>query len=136
MAELNDAPATTMAPGPAGGAAGAGAAGVARRQVAAGNDVAARGAIDADLDAGAGAGGRLEAELRSRIGALEALVEARTATIVALATQLAEHQGSTPAFSSTRLADAERQLAELRATKLFRYAAVPRRWYAKARARG
>ncbi len=77
-----------------------------------------------------------EGGLRSRIAELEALVEARTTTIVALATELAEHQGTTPAISSTRLADAERQLAELRATKLFRYAAIPRRWYAKVRSGG
>lgn len=78
----------------------------------------------------------VERELRARIAELAALLDARTATIVALAAQLAEHQGSTLAFGSTRLADAERQLAELRATKLFRYASTPRRLYARARSRG
>lgn len=77
-----------------------------------------------------------ERELRARIAQLEALLEARSSTIVALAAQLAEHEGATPSFGSARTADAERQLAELRATKLFRYAAVPRSVYGRVRSRG
>ncbi len=77
-----------------------------------------------------------EVRLLARVAELEVLLEARRATIIALAAQLAEHQGASATFGSTRLADAERQLAELRATKLFRYAAVPRRLYARARFRG
>ena len=77
----------------------------------------------------------IEHELRARVAELEALLASRSATIVALAAQLAEHQGSSPAFGSTRLADAERQLAELRGTRLFRYATIPRRIYARARHR-
>ncbi|MFT3853929.1 MAG: hypothetical protein QM733_14480 [Ilumatobacteraceae bacterium] len=73
-----------------------------------------------------------EAELRARIAELEALVESRTAALVGLAVQLAEHQGSST-FRRGRLVEAEQQLAELRATKLIRYSAVPRRWYAALR---
>ncbi len=74
-----------------------------------------------------------ERELRARIAELEALVEARTNTIVGLSAQLAEYQGSAPTFASGRLAEAERQLAELRATKVIRYSTVPRRLYAQLR---
>ena len=73
-----------------------------------------------------------EAELRARVAELEALVESRTTTLVGLAAQLAEHQGS-PTFRRGRLAEAERQLAELRATKLYRYSEIPRRLYARVR---
>ena len=75
----------------------------------------------------------IEGELRARIAELEALVEARTHTIVGLAAQLAEHQGTTPTFAAGRLAEAERRLAELKATKVIRYSAVPRRWYGRLR---
>jgi hypothetical protein len=73
-----------------------------------------------------------EAQLRARIAELEALVESRTTTLVGLAAQLAEHQGS-PTFRRGRLAEAERQLTELRATKLYRYSEIPRRLYARVR---
>ncbi|MCU1501766.1 MAG: hypothetical protein JWM12_1120 [Ilumatobacteraceae bacterium] len=76
---------------------------------------------------------RTERELRARIAELEALLEARTHTIVGLAAQLAEHQGSAPSFAAGRLADAERRLAELQATKLIRYSAAPRRLYGRLR---
>jgi hypothetical protein len=74
-----------------------------------------------------------ERELRARIAELEALLEARTHTILGLAAQLAEHQGSTPTFAAGRLAEAERRLAELQATKVIRYSAVPRRFYGRLR---
>ncbi len=76
----------------------------------------------------------LERELRARIAELEALLEARTSTIIGLAAQLAEHQGTgSTGFTSARLAEAQRQLAELRATKIIRYSAAPRRIYARMR---
>jgi uncharacterized coiled-coil protein SlyX len=77
-----------------------------------------------------------ERELRARIAELEALLEARTNTIVGLSAQLAEYQGTSATFASGRLADAERQLAELRATKVIRYSAVPRRLYGQLRSGG
>jgi hypothetical protein len=76
-----------------------------------------------------------ERALRSRIAELEALVAARTAAIVGLGAQLAEYQGSAPSATGLRLADAERRLAELEATKLMRYSAVPRRLYRYLRRR-
>ncbi len=76
--------------------------------------------------------GAVTATLRARIAELEALLEARTATVVGLAAQLAEHQGS-PTFAVGRLADAEQRLAELEATKIIRYSAVPRQIYARLR---
>lgn len=72
-------------------------------------------------------------ELEARVAELEALLAARTSTIVGLAAELAEHQGTSPAFAAARLAAAERRLAELEATKLFRYSAVPRRAYGRLR---
>ena len=77
----------------------------------------------------------IERELRARIAELEALVEARGLTIVGLAAQLAEFQGS-PTFARGRLAEAERQLAALEATKIIRYSAIPRRAYTKLRRAG
>ncbi|MEO5898889.1 MAG: hypothetical protein ABIR68_02015 [Ilumatobacteraceae bacterium] len=73
--------------------------------------------------------------MRARIAELEALLAARTATVVGLAAQLAEHQGS-PTFAVGRLAAAEHRLAELEATKIIRYSAVPRRIYARLRRAG
>ena len=73
-----------------------------------------------------------ESALRARIAELEALVEARRLTIVGLAAQLAEFQGS-PTFARGRLAEAERHLAALEATKVIRYSAIPRRAYTKLR---
>ena len=51
----------------------------------------------------------------------------------ASAAELAEHQGTTTTFAAARLADAERRLAELESTKLFRYSAAPRRAYGRLR---
>lgn len=73
-----------------------------------------------------------EQALRARIAELEALLEARTATVVGLAAQLVEHQGS-PTFAVGRLVDVEHRLAELQATKIIRYSAVPRRIYGRLR---
>ena len=72
-------------------------------------------------------------QLEARVAELEALLEARTSTILGLAAELAEHQGATTSFSAARLADAEGRLAELESTKLFRYSAAPRRAYGKLR---
>lgn len=86
---------------------------------------------------GSGDGGGDDAltRLHARIAELEALLEARTHTIVGLAAQLAEFQGTLPTFAAARLAEAERQLAELRATKILRYSSAPRRVYGQLRAR-
>src|SRR4051794_1150556 len=70
--------------------------------------------------------------LRARIAELEALVEARRLTIVGLAAQLTEFQGS-PTFARGRLVEAERHIAALEATKVFRYSAIPRRAYTTLR---
>ena len=74
-----------------------------------------------------------ERALRARIAELEALVEARTQVIVGMGARLAELQGDAPPSTSARLREAESQLAQLRATKLVRYAAVPRHWYGRTR---
>ena len=57
----------------------------------------------AELSGEERAGGDVEQALRARIAELEALVEARGLTIVGLAAQLAEFQGS-PTFARGRLA--------------------------------
>ena len=66
-----------------------------------------------------------ERALRARILELETLVEARTQAIVGLGAQLAE-----------RLREAERQLAELRNTKVMRYTSRARRAYSMLRGTG
>jgi hypothetical protein len=71
--------------------------------------------------------------LRSRIAELEALLEARTQAIVGLGARLAELQGDAPPSTAARLHETEAQLAELRATKVVRYSAAPRRLYARMR---
>jgi hypothetical protein len=71
--------------------------------------------------------------LRARIAELEQLLDARTQTIVGMGARLAELQGHAPPSTAQRLREAERQLAELRATKIVRYSAVPRRLYARLR---
>jgi hypothetical protein len=76
-----------------------------------------------------------ELQLRARIAELEALVEARTQAIVGMGARLAELNGQAPPAVAERLAEAERQLAQLRATKVIRYSAAPRRLYAKLRGR-
>ena len=66
-----------------------------------------------------------ERALRARILELEALVEARTQAIVGLGAQLAEARGDGSPVMADRLREAERQLAELRGTKVMRYTASP-----------
>jgi uncharacterized coiled-coil protein SlyX len=78
-----------------------------------------------------------ELELRARIAELEALLDARTQTIVGLGARLAELQGDAPPALTERVRTLEAELAQLRATKVLRYSSVPRRWYARLRgARG
>ncbi len=74
-----------------------------------------------------------ERELRARILELEALVEARTQAIVGLGAQLAEQRGDGSPVMVERLRDSERQLAELRGSKVMRYTARARRAYAMLR---
>ena len=74
-----------------------------------------------------------ERALRARIGELEALVEARTQAIVGLGAQLAEMRGDGSPVMAERLREAERQLAELRGTKVMRYTARARRAYSLLR---
>ena len=76
-----------------------------------------------------------ESALRARIAELEALLDARTQAIVGMGARLAELNGSAPPAMTERLAETERQLQQLRATKIIRYSAVPRRIYAKLRRR-
>jgi hypothetical protein len=76
-----------------------------------------------------------ERELRARIAELEALVEARTETIVGLGAQLAELRGEGSPVMAERLREAERQLAELKATKVMRYTAGARKAYSMLRGR-
>jgi hypothetical protein len=77
----------------------------------------------------------VEAALRARIAELEALLDARTQAIVGMGARLAELNGNAPPALTERLADAERRLQQLQATKVIRYSAVPRRIYAKLRRR-
>jgi hypothetical protein len=74
-----------------------------------------------------------ERALRARILELEALVEARTEAIVGLGAQLAELRGDGSPMMAERLREAERQLTELRGTKVMRYTAGARRAYALLR---
>ena len=76
-----------------------------------------------------------ERALRARIAELEALVEARTQAIVGLGGQLAELRGDGSPMMAERLREAERQLAELRGTKVMRYTAGARRVYSLLRGR-
>ncbi|CAB4573300.1 MAG: hypothetical protein F2534_13110 [Actinobacteria bacterium] len=76
-----------------------------------------------------------ELELRARVAELEALLEARTQTIVGLGARLAELQGDAPPPLTERVRQLEAELAQLRATKVLRYSALPRRWYAALRGR-
>ena len=77
-----------------------------------------------------------ERELRSRILELEAVVEARTEAIVGLGAQLAELRGDGSPMMAERLRESERQLAELRGTKVMRYTARARRAYSMLRGTG
>jgi hypothetical protein len=76
-----------------------------------------------------------EPALRARIAELERLLEARTQTIVALGARLAELEGDAPPALSERVRELERELETLRATKVLRYSAVPRRVYSRLRRR-
>jgi len=78
-----------------------------------------------------------ERALRARILELETLVEARTQAIVGLGAQLSELRGDGSPVMAERLREAERQLAELRGSKVMRYSARARRAYSLLRgARG
>jgi hypothetical protein len=74
-----------------------------------------------------------ERGLRARILELESLLEARTQAIVGLGAQLAELRGDGSPVMAERLREAERQLAELRGTKVMRYTARARRAYSMLR---
>lgn len=73
----------------------------------------------------------VERQLRARIAQLEALLEARTQTIVGMGARLAEMQGDAPPALVERVRVAEDQLQQLRGTKVIRYSAVPRRLYGR-----
>ncbi|MFN8024108.1 MAG: hypothetical protein U0Q03_21430 [Acidimicrobiales bacterium] len=77
-----------------------------------------------------------ELQLRARIAELETLLDARTQTIVGLGARLAELQGDAPPALTERVRQLESELAQLRATKVLRYSALPRRVYAKLRGVG
>ena len=78
-----------------------------------------------------------ERALRARILELETLVEARTQAIVGLGAQLSELRGDGSPVMAERLRESERQLAELRGSKVMRYSARARRAYSLLRgARG
>ena len=74
-----------------------------------------------------------ERALRTRILELEALVDARTQAIVGLGAQLAELRGDGSPVMAERLRESERQLAELRGTKVMRYTSRARRVYSLLR---
>ena len=74
-----------------------------------------------------------ERALQARILELEARVEARTQAIVGLGAQLAELRGDGSPMMAERLREAERQFAELRATKVMRYTSRARRAYSLLR---
>ena len=71
--------------------------------------------------------------LRARIAELEQLLEARTQTIVGMAARLAEQSGDAPPPLVDRIRQLERELDELKRTKVLRYSAVPRRFYTRLR---
>jgi hypothetical protein len=73
------------------------------------------------------------AQLRARIAELECLLEARTQTIVGMGARLAELDGDAPPALAERLRVVEAELAQVRATKVFRYSVLPRRAYARLR---
>ncbi len=60
----------------------------------------------------------LERELRARITELEALLEARTQTIVGMGARLAELEGNPPPALAERARHAEAALEQLRSTKV------------------
>lgn len=73
------------------------------------------------------------AALRARVAELEALVEARTQTIVGLGARLDELEHGAPPSVAQRVHRLEAELAALRATKVFRWSSAPRRWYRRLR---
>jgi outer membrane lipopolysaccharide assembly protein LptE/RlpB len=77
----------------------------------------------------------IERELRARVAELEALVEARTQTIVGMGARLAELTGDAPPSLMERARAAETELALLASTKVLRYSRLPRRVYTSLRRR-
>jgi hypothetical protein len=73
----------------------------------------------------------VERELRARIAELEALLAARTQTIVGMGARLAELQGNPPPALAERARHAEAALEQLRSTKVVRYTELPRRLYGR-----
>jgi hypothetical protein len=71
--------------------------------------------------------------LRARVAELEALLDARTQAIVGLGARLAQFEAGAPAPLDANVEQLQSELAQLRATKLWRYSAVPRRIYARTR---
>jgi type VI protein secretion system component VasK len=76
-----------------------------------------------------------ERALRARVAELEARLEARTQVVVTMGARLAEIEGGAPAPVAERLRAVERELEQLRSTKVLRWAAWPRRIYAGIRRR-
>ncbi len=77
-----------------------------------------------------------ELALRARIAELEALLDARTQTVVAMGAHLAELRGDEPPSLAQRLRDVEAQFAQLSSTKVLRYSELPRKVYRVVRGRG
>ena len=71
--------------------------------------------------------------LRARIAELEALLDARTQAIVGMGARLAELQGDAPPPLAARVRELELELQQLRATKVLRFSAAPRRLYGRFR---
>jgi hypothetical protein len=71
--------------------------------------------------------------LRARVSELEALLDARTQAVVGMGARLAKAHDDSPSLAAVRIAELERELEQLRATKLLRYSAVPRRIYGRVR---
>jgi hypothetical protein len=88
---------------------------------------------DTPRDTDPTAGHDTERELRARIAELEALLEARTQTIVGLGARVAELAGDAPPSLLERARSAEAALERLSATKVMRYSRVPRRVYTSVR---
>jgi hypothetical protein len=76
-----------------------------------------------------------ERALRARIAELEALIEARTQTIVCMGARLAELTGDAPPSLMERARAAESALEQLASTKVLRYSRLPRRIYTSVRRR-
>lgn len=72
-------------------------------------------------------------ELHARVAELEGMLEARTQVIVTLHRRIAELEGSEQSELAERAQRAEDALHTLESTKLFRVAALPRRFYARLR---